>query len=560
MSDEALARARALGEMRKLLELDDALEAVRRIAVLMERHPLLHWAFREEVTTDRQKSLFEAAFALSEHWEFSDASDPSGVPASSVLHHMADVSPDDAENIFFDDLLPDSNRKRHFSQALYAYSTHVLPRTSGAGDEASRRLHSVNAAITRNFALRDEMRASLRCCLARALLEKGDMEGASAMAREYPSDILEASAGWAIFFDVARGSDDLSTVERALRAVMKLLERITPDARWPQLREAAAELLQSFSSSISGRGYTGDLAFAAPADDWKPEECLAALISARAAEDKMGHLVDLELFKEISEFVVAVSRWCSPYSDKEVSRIRELAADLRLRAITLQFKQLQATDKNPEDVAELAARLLDTIPMDALYDVKRSSVQEWLGQGWDELEDVSTTYLPRAEAVLDFLRRSGEPDLSPFIIEYSRALESELSAKAFTSFFAQVTPNLPPELVDAARNEKSTTKLARGAEGSLKLTLGDMVFIMGLCKPGGKTRRRVQLLDTFADYLETRFGPEVVEPEFAKRLEELRDLRNRAAHPHSTGEEDAETAMNGIREVLSTWLELYRRE
>ena len=242
---------------------------------------------------------------------------------------------------------------------------------------------------------------------------------------KHEGDLIEARNGWAVFCDAASRTDDLETTERAHAALVRFLAKNESDGTWQDFRPHVERYLEEFVQSAKQRGYRRELeGLLEGRKAWQVREYRDALAKCRAVEDAMGPQFDRERFEQLGSAARTTSRLATSYSDAQLAVIRALKGELGIRATTLRITQLKESGKSPEEVAKLAGQWLDALPLDVLYASNVEAVRRWLGEAWDDLHSLSQNYLPKAEAVLDFLERANEKERSPFVLEYCRALEN----------------------------------------------------------------------------------------------------------------------------------------
>ena len=91
-------------------------------------------------------------------------------------------------------------------------------------------------------------------------------------------------------------------------------------------------------------------------------------------------------------------------------------------------------------------------------------------------------------------------------------------------------------------------------------TLGQMVWIMGLIKSGGKTLLQSDLLQDFREFTLRYFEEKIIDKDYLELINTVKeDFRNKAAHPHILGIDVAQECQNLLRVTLKELLANYLR-
>lgn len=187
--------------------------------------------------------------------------------------------------------------------------------------------------------------------------------------------------------------------------------------------------------------------------------------------------------------------------------------------------------------------------------------RKWMN-GWEALDKASRLFLPWGELLFETIERKGGGDFSPFILQYCRALENELLQKLFSAYTNDFTSRhspprhfLAPELED-----KKTGKFAKFLnKGDSKYTLGDMNFIMNLCKANGSTLKKSELLQDFRAFTLRYFENCIVEEEYLEQIRRItEDFRNHAAHPNVLDREVALRCREAVRQCINELIVNYK--
>lgn len=201
-------------------------------------------------------------------------------------------------------------------------------------------------------------------------------------------------------------------------------------------------------------------------------------------------------------------------------------------------------------------------------------VQRWLSFDWDRLDALSKQFLPSAEYLFTQLARFPNTDLSPFIIQYCRALENEMLKKIFRAYLQ----SLIDREIDIEKdfswdfgkkesgkpNNENTLKLAKYIRGCLLKDKSTWFFELGTMETNlryltGKTVRRSPLLKDLRDFIFINFEKNVIEVDFLNELKRITtQYRNRAAHTDIITIEEAKKGKREIRDIIIQFLEYYK--
>lgn len=135
----------------------------------------------------------------------------------------------------------------------------------------------------------------------------------------------------------------------------------------------------------------------------------------------MAHEAQLDKMQDILQEVFKYQKVMSGKMDVIKSMLTEL---------TMEFKEIKEL---PREIDEKLIRLnkniddrLKTLIGDQRHlDLYITEIKQWF-DFYDILESNSQKYLPEAEYIFDHISKLDNPDYSPFIIQYCRALENEL--------------------------------------------------------------------------------------------------------------------------------------
>lgn len=234
----------------------------------------------------------------------------------------------------------------------------------------------------------------------------------------------------------------------------------------------------------------------------------------------------------------------------------------------------------PRDIDEKISRLnanLDKKLKQLLQNQKEldfyiSEIKGWFDY-YDILESKSQQYLPEAEYILDHISKLENPDYSPFILQYCRALENELLKKIFRAYVQSLIDrniNLKKDFAwDFGRKESGklnnddTYKLARHLQNCLRKPEDNWFFELGsmevnLRRLTGNTVKKSPLLQDLKFFVLKRFKQELLN---IKYLDEMRiiitDYRNQSAHPNLIDTKQAVEFHKQMKECLISLMENY---
>jgi hypothetical protein len=157
--------------------------------------------------------------------------------------------------------------------------------------------------------------------------------------------------------------------------------------------------------------------------------------------------------------------------------------------------------------------------------------------------------------LFDGISQSNADDYSPFIIQYCRALENEILNKLFGAYTNSVHERME-DIASSLHGELDDDKTGEFAKKLLKhdvaYTLGQMSFILGLMKQGGKTLQRSSLLKDFQAFIVRYFGERILDKQYLDQIDAINsDFRRKAAHPYILDAEAAQRCRVQVRQCLN---------
>jgi predicted RNA methylase len=253
---------------------------------------------------------------------------------------------------------------------------------------------------------------------------------------------------------------------------------------------------------------------------------------------------------------------------------------LLVQDLSREFKDIKSSIASPEDKLSLLCSELDSkieiLLENNIDQIKKFEVMlsKWFEFEWDKLENLSKSYLPTAELLFSQLSKIESADLSPFIIQYCRALENELLKKifrAYVQFLIDRQINLEEKFAwDFGKkesgnfNNENTLKIVKHLKNCLKNNSDRWFFELGgmvtnLKYLTGDSVSKSPVLKDLKEFVITYFDENLLEKKFLDELNRIKDsYRNKAAHPNKITIEEAKVGKDDIRKVLKEFLEFYK--
>ncbi|WP_317897163.1 hypothetical protein [Aurantibacillus circumpalustris] len=185
---------------------------------------------------------------------------------------------------------------------------------------------------------------------------------------------------------------------------------------------------------------------------------------------------------------------------------------------------------------------------------------------WDNLNKDSQLFIITAEWLFAGIRGNDTIDFSPFILQYCRALENELSVNIFTPFHKEIqedmntvedeekkNKNLPDKIRVKLADLKSFYKNLKKSQP--KFTMGEMKFILSKLKNDGDTYINSSILQRLRIRIFSIFNEKVLSNEFLKVVDEIsNNYRNESAHPNVLDQIKANNCKSLVKDNLNTLL------
>jgi hypothetical protein len=248
--------------------------------------------------------------------------------------------------------------------------------------------------------------------------------------------------------------------------------------------------------------------------------------------------------------------------------------------LSVDFKEIQNLPREiDEKISRLNKKLEEQISKlhfeQKQIDTYIKEIKNWFDY-YDLLESKSQKYLPEAEYIFDHISKLENPDYSPFILQYCRALENELLSKIFRAYVQSlIDRKIPLEIQyawDFEKNpttnrpfdrNKNTFELANEIKKYLTKSNSEWFFEFGKMRKylgllNGDTVRKSPILKDLKKFVLTRFEVELLNIVY---LDEIIEYRNKSAHP--PGIIDSENALKfhkQMKECLISLLENYKNK
>lgn len=244
------------------------------------------------------------------------------------------------------------------------------------------------------------------------------------------------------------------------------------------------------------------------------------------------------------------------------------------------FKQIKSL---PRDIEEKISRMNEN------FDEKLSSIliehkqigfyvkeiRRWF-EFYDQLEIKSQKFLPEAEFIFDHISKLENPDYSPFILQYCRALENELLSKIFRAYVQSLLDRnvvFDEKFVwdlgkkDSGKpNDENTLRLSKHIQKCMTKNTEDWFFELGTMEVNlryltGRTIERSPLLQDLKEFILDRFEKELLNIEYLDEIKTIiKDFRNQSAHPNLMDTEKAIEFHKQIKECLINLMENYKNK
>ena len=287
-------------------------------------------------------------------------------------------------------------------------------------------------------------------------------------------------------------------------------------------------------------------------------------------DTKDSHRQILEIMQENHSEVMSTMGRIENKVDDIKSVLTELVSDFN------SIKEL------PREIDERINRLnesLDSKLDELISDQKQldfyiTEIKRWF-DFYDLLETKSKKYLPEAEYIFDHISKLENPDYSPFILQYCRALENELLKKIFRAYVKslidreiEITKEFEWDFgrkESGKLNSENTFKLAKHLQRCIRKPEEEWFFELGSMEVNlryltGKTAEKSPLLIDLKSFVLNRFEQEILNIEYLDEIKTIiRDYRNQSAHPNLIDTEKAIRFHKEMKECLIGLMENYKK-
>lgn len=383
-----------------------------------------------------------------------------------------------------------------------------------------------------------------------ALFNQGTLEG-----------IVEIKQYTSLECDIVSIRDQL---DRYLHATAALRAFAFFDGEFYEYRNGELLLLKHFPSPLS------------PVElKIKPATMLSEMLATIPEDYVLKYFLEIKKDQEEIKKDIEVIKKTTAKTEEKVSEILSVVRDLneafrsvKSMPIDLEEKIILLNQELDQKISTLQTENQDQ------FDMYEDIVHRWLGFDWDKLDTLSKQLLPSAEYLFTQLTRFPDTDLSPFIIQYCRALENEILKKIFRAYLQSLIDreidikkdfswDFGKKESDRPNNE-NTLKLAEYIRGCLLKDRSTWFFELGTMETylrylTGKTVRKSPLLQDLKDFIFYYFEKNVIEVNFLNELKRITtQYRNRAAHTDIIMIEEAKEGKREIRNIIIQFLENYK--
>jgi hypothetical protein len=246
--------------------------------------------------------------------------------------------------------------------------------------------------------------------------------------------------------------------------------------------------------------------------------------------------------------------------------------------LSLDFKEIQNLPREVEEKISRLNKSLEEQISNLHFEQKQidtyiKEIKNWFDY-YDLLESKSKKYLPEAEYIFDHISKLDNPDYSPFILQYCRALENELLSKIFRAYVQSLIDRKVVFETQFAwdlgkkesgkPNDENTMKLSKHIQKCLTKNTDEWFFELGSMEVNlryltGKTIEKSPLLQDLKEFVLDRFEKELLNIEYLDEIKTIiRDYRNQSAHPNLMNTEKATTFHKQMKECLINLMENYK--
>lgn len=251
-----------------------------------------------------------------------------------------------------------------------------------------------------------------------------------------------------------------------------------------------------------------------------------------------------------------------------------------IQDLSKEFQEIKSSNSSAEDKLSLLCSELDSkievLLENNIDQIKKFEIMlsKWFEFEWDKLEVLSKSYLPTAEFLFSQLTKIDSADLSPFIIQYCRALENELLQKVFRAYvYSLKERNINIETTFAwdfgkkesgNLNNENTNKIVKHLKNCVKSEPTKWFFELGSMETylrylNGDTVNKSPVLQDIKKFVLDYFENNILDLQFLDELKRIKnEYRNKAAHPNRINIEEAQKGQIEIRTFIKSFLEYYK--
>lgn len=195
---------------------------------------------------------------------------------------------------------------------------------------------------------------------------------------------------------------------------------------------------------------------------------------------------------------------------------------------------------------------------------------------YDLLETKSKKYLPEAEYIFYHISKLENPDYSPFILQYCRALENELLKKIFRAYVQSLIDEnveiekkfawdfeINTETNRPYNSNRNSIQFAKTLKKYIKKPEEEWFFELGRMRIylewlTGTTVDKSPLLQDFKNFILIGFKQGLLNNEYFDIIKIVNDYRNQSAHPNLIDTEKACKFLKEMKECLICLMENYK--
>lgn len=274
--------------------------------------------------------------------------------------------------------------------------------------------------------------------------------------------------------------------------------------------------------------------------------------------------------KEITELIEDIFDLTpNPKIIDDISKLAEVIFELRndiksqISSLTNEFLLVKKASELSDQKLELIYNLLDkdveSTDITTYYESVKNDFKLY-----EKLEDNSLKFMASAYYLKDKLIEIDAEDYSPFILQFSRAIENEILQKFYLPFSDKLDAFKGSEKVNFLNSESSNRSSGIFAKmllkGNTKYTMGMMVSIIDFVwKPNGNNLLSSDLLQLFREHLLTLISPEFLTKETVKSLRDItQEYRNKAAHIEKINKDELNIFFDLSSELIQNMMNSYK--